>query len=238
MFNLNKKISASFRALIFLLTFLTPASAAQADETCLKFGGPFISIKGLTVALHHFKTALNDANICATFIKFPMGRYSAALIDGRIDGIVFRVPAFKKVLGDAGYMVPEPVISGTAFLVSLDPKITSLAHLKDQPLGIRQGTVWTKEIVANRPNVIKSGSYDNLVELLVKKRVTALLINSATAEKFEEELKGASLTAIGDLSVYVWLSTNLKHRADEIDKAIRAYKAKGRTFLDPLSSEK
>lgn len=236
MSNITKKVSVSFGALILLLASLTPT--AQADEACLKFGGPFISIKGLTVALDHFKAALNEANICATFMKFPMGRYSAALIEGRVDGVVFRVPAFKKVLGDSGYMVPEPVISGTAFFVSLDPNITSLAQLKDHPLGIRQGTVWTKEIVANRPNVIESSSYDNLVELLVKKRVSALLINSATAEKFKQELKVASFTAIGDLSVYVWLSAKQKHRSDEINKAIRAYKATGRTFLDPIPTKK
>ncbi|MEX0299956.1 MAG: hypothetical protein AB3N28_12870 [Kordiimonas sp.] len=235
--NLGFLIVTSIKAVIAAFVLTHHTLAAGQDDDCLTFGSPFISIKGLTNGSANFKIAMKEANICATFIKFPMGRYATALIEGRIDGIVFRVPAFKKILGDAGHMVPEPVISGTALLVSFDPTMTSLSALSDQPIGIRGGTVWTKKIVGNRANVIESSSYDKLVELLTKERVKALLVNSATAARFENELNGATQTVIGDLSVYTWLRSSLKHRSDEIAEAIRAYKAKGKTFLDPVTPE-
>ncbi len=235
--NLKLLIVAPIKTLITACMLTLPLLASDKQDSCLTFGSPFISIKGLTNGSAIFKIAMKEANICATYIKFPMGRYASALVEGRIDGIVFRVPAFKEILGDAGYMVPEPVISGKALLVSFDPNITPLAALDKQGLGIRGGTVWTKKIVHNRQNVIESSSYDKLIGLLTKDRVKALLVNSATAARFETELKGSIQTVIGDLSVYTWLRSNLKHRSDEIADAIRAYKAKGKTFLDPVPNE-
>ena len=45
------------------------------------------------------------------------------------------------------------------------------------------------------------------------------------------------MTEVVDLSGYPWIRAGLSHRAGEIAAAIRAYYAKGKTFLDDVPAK-
>jgi len=66
----------------------------------------------------------------------------------------------------------------------------------------------------------------------------AILYGSVLVKGFEKELAGAIFTRLIDLSGYAWIATSLRHRSDEIATAIRAYLAKGRTFLEKASIQR
>ena len=180
----------------------------------------------------NFQMALRDSGICSKFISLPMRREVQAIKDGQLDGAALRVPSFKDLVGNAAVMIDEPLATGSGLLISLNPSFKALERLAGHTLGMRMGVKWQMDLVTKGINVYHARSYRHLVEMLRQKRIDSILIDSIAVQEFKAELVGATMTPLVDLSGHVWIRTSLQHRAKEIAEAIRAYRAKGRTFID------
>jgi len=234
MLTTDRIISAYFKTLaVFVVSTLAISPAARAEE-CLEFSNTAATTPGLKLVVENLSVALREAEICVNFLPYPLKRETIELIQGRLDGAAMRERSFGELVGDAAYMIPEPLGSTTGLLVSFDPELTSLETLEMKGIGIRLGAKWSSDILNERMNVSNAPSIKSLVAMLRHKRVAAILITDRTAKELEMELAGATVTRIVDLTRYTWIRSDLKHRAEEIAQAIRAYRAKGRTFFDPL----
>ena len=135
-------------------------------------------------------------------------------------------------------MIDAPLAIGWGLLASFDPALTTIESLAGRSVGMVPGTKWQLDLVNDHMKVVAASGYKNLTLMLQKRRVDAILIDRTAARNFEAELAGATMTKVADVSGYPWIRAGLKHLADEIAAAIRAYRAKGQTFLDDVAADR
>jgi hypothetical protein len=211
-----------------------PLSALNAEE-CLKFGYSNLQ-KPQSIIGPNFYLAMKEAGICVELFPRPVKRGNQDLKNGTMDGAVSRVPSFKDIIGNDAVMITEPLVSAAGLLVSFDPNITTIASLAGRRLAIIRGIKWPLNLVGDM-KTIEVSKYQHMVNMLKINRFDAILIDGLSAKNFKSELAGATMTKLVNLSGHPWIRTSLKHRASDITNAIRAYRAKGRTFLDPLPKD-
>ncbi len=219
-----------FCSLIFLLGFNLPSFA----QDCLKFSNMHEKNPILNVLGPNFKKALEDAGICVELIPVPSKREISGLKNGEFDGILMRAPGLKKHIGYAGIMLNFRTIKTSGLLVTFNKELTLINKLDNHLIGIARGSVWSKKVLSGYENYMEVGEREQLVKMLNRSRLDAILLDSLTFQAFEKELRGAFSTEVIDLSGYTWLRADLRHRANEIERAIQAYRAKGKTLLDKI----
>lgn len=103
-------------------------------------------------------------------------------------------------------------------------------------MGYRLGAKWAINLLEGRTNILNPGTHQDLVALLQRRRVAAILMNGYTLESFGPELDNATITPLINLSAHTWIRSSLQHRANEINAAIVAFIESGRKFSDNPST--
>jgi len=212
----------------FLLLFLW-IPAVNADK-CLLFSDIFQKSPKLKCIGENFKTALKAVDICVEFISLPSKRATLQLLRAELDGALMRATEYKKLVGDVAIMIHEPLISTQGLLISYDTRLTSIDKLIGRNLGIVRGSAWSNAQISDGMFIHLVNYPDQLVQMLVKKRVDAILIDSVTALAFKSELEATVRAEIVSLPGYPWLSVKHKKLVPQIEQAIKEYRAKYKYF--------
>tara|TARA_B100000315_G_scaffold260857_1_gene326431 strand:- start:2569 stop:3264 length:696 start_codon:yes stop_codon:yes gene_type:complete len=222
--------------IFFLCYFLIPTTSIQAGQ-CLKYPDLNQSTAVFQNIKRNFVQALKEAGICIEIVNAPFKRATRDIKSGKLDGLILRARAYQKFAGDYLHMIEEPLTNGSGLLISFDPKVTSLQSLAGKSIAINEGARWQMKLVRGRKNILNVPKFDSQVRMLKHGRVAAILMSSTIVSNFPNEFKGATMTKLVDLSGYPWIRTGLKHRSAEIAQAIRAYRARGHAFTDPLHAK-
>ncbi|MBP3127920.1 ABC transporter substrate-binding protein [Thalassospira sp. ER-Se-21-Dark] len=157
---------------------------------------------------------------CLSVQYMPASRSEALLLSGQIDGDFPRLPEFAPYVGAKAVMVPVPLISGEGVLVTSDPAINSVDDLGAVTLGLRRGTKWSSEAAGGHINRIFLPSYDIVVDMFLRRRLDAFLIESNNLKHYEAQLASATKTVVRQGHAYLWLSKKNEKYLPEITRVL------------------
>lgn len=157
---------------------------------------------------------------CLSVQYMPASRSEAMLLSGQIDGDFPRLPEFAPYVGGKAVMVPVPLISGDGMLVTSDPTITSIDDLGAVTLGLRRGTKWSLEASGAHINRIFLPSYDIVVDMFLRGRLDAFLIESDNLRQYEAQLVFATRTLVRHGRAYLWLAKKNERYLPEITRVL------------------
>ncbi|RVU38984.1 hypothetical protein EOI86_06915 [Hwanghaeella grinnelliae] len=219
-------------ALMFVVgvAIALPGLAFASASDCLVFGRAFDEqdVSGRILS-GNIMLALNAVGICVTASPLPGKRIEQALLHGEIDGEFVRVPSYLKRVGDVAVTVDEPVVEAVGLFVSLDPSIGSVRDLGTGMLGILRGYVWQEELASAHSRVAVANNSSQLAEMLLNRRVKAILIDEYNLERFPK-LEHAHRSTVAELTAYVVLHKRKAALRGAIAEAVRFYKSAGCVF--------
>lgn len=219
-----------WRILLYLF-FLWP-SVGHANA-CLKFGIEYTQIVRLVGA--HLQQALKNSDLCIEFHFLPAPHIISGLRKGLIDGDIVRVSSYDKKVGDMIVKVPEPLVNADGLLVTFDSEVQTVADLAGKRLGIRQDFIWHQEATAGIDlHKVSANDEKTLVNMLLAKRVDAILLNSVSIKGYEALLKGAHVRVIANRSVFVWLHKGKSTYSQAINDLLVDYKKNNGSFVSPI----
>lgn len=196
---------------------------AQADEPCLKIAFPEpVQSEGLD---HFYRLVMRKAGLCVETVHMPNARALMAVRHGEVDGVFAGLDEFGENVGVPVVRGTVPVGNPDGLLVIKEGGVSALSALTNETVGAWQGVLWSEGMMENYPHVVLvPGGPEMMMEMLLKGRIDAMLINGHSLGVLGGAPEGYVASPIAKLAVYSWL--NAKHEAllpqfDEGTKMLR-----------------
>lgn len=185
---INEKIKTS---IIFLILFFI--STVNAGENVLSISISTANTKGSCAATILTK-AYGEIGYQLNFLVIPAQRALVESNEGRVDGVMNRIEGIDRNFPNLIRII-TPICTNTYFLYMLkDNKLNSIEELTHLKIGIKKGNT-PLEVIFEKLKPYEATSYQQLISMLITKRLDAIAINEAAfanaihSQKYPQSLK-------------------------------------------------
>lgn len=220
-------------SVVLVVSVVHTGLAIAQQKDCLRIGSSFgekHSIDDQVAA--NIRDALVPFNICVEIVPGPSRRLTEELLRGLLDGELFRVKEYGQSVAGAAILVDEPMSDVMGYLVAsadVDLDSTPIGSLK---LGILRGVRWHEVASSDATDIVVANDMEQLLSMLRHGRVDGIMIGGFLRSQYPE------LALLPAKVVYRSTAHFVLHRsradlAAPIESAIRAFKARGCSFILP-----